>query len=951
MINIDSIYKTYRNLEHSLPRKIKWLAYIFAPWKLSLIVAISGIVSIIGSLVVTYGVSLVGQNFISAPALLLLLCTGFVCEGIGLLVKSRFEILLTVCVRQLSYRRFKSLYENHYSGEHRKSVLTYPGQISQFSYVVDASISFLNIVAFFFLTLILYGFGGLIAIVLIALLVVVSVRLIHLIGKLWEQYVGLEGKRRHGIQLLAEAMPRGPRIPSWKKAVQNVVNIRSEEEVLLRKRVGLQVINGFLDNGALTFTLCLVVIASALFWPESGIGIGIILAARYFYSSVQNNLVNYRVIRLAFPMMRELDALEAQCLSTEFDEGLFEHNQVSKLEVVQSGSKRAIEMLAHMHEPNYGYIPRNPKLHQSVLTAWFEAASIDMKIKFEEHALALGLSKTVLVRAKQDSSTLSSGETHRMALAMVLVDNPQTLILEDTFAALDPKSRELVANHVARETENCILISSSLEYVPTIFFKEQCVSDEFISTEMPVSSDVTEALGEDNLYLPDPDVKKATIWRTIKLLFGPLFSLVIIGAGILVTAEIAFALAVSHENTMTPHLAFAATGIALFIVIGCLLYFITIYYVPIRRLGALHEHIMWRLDRFATKNTSGAILGRLGEDFSELQMDIPATLGSVFQTLLRTVLLVGLAAVDSPLFFLLILVVIPLAYGAYNFGSKLILSETTQQANARGEFLGAVGIQAGLHGAPVSSSMQAAGQRAYRNAEKDYLSASIRLTNAYFLRDGLIQLMVLGLEIMSVAVAVLLGTSSLAASPVIIIYFAITLSTGIQSTIEVLQEVGVVGLTSERVTMLQTLSFEYYVPEIRDAELKLIKEALKANETLIGIIGPTGAGKSVLLERLAREYPKDSVCLIPDVDPLDESQEKDSGIALADKEILSSDTKILMLDETFKSLESREEREKLLLIKSELQKQGRQALVVMHSRSNLDIFDVVISLDNKNAKT
>ena len=66
-----------------------------------------------------------------------------------------------------------------------------------------------------------------------------------------------------------------------------------------------------LNGGALTAVLAVVAVLGAWLWPSAHFGIGIILAARYLYAAVQNNIVNYRVIRLAVPMMRELDKLES----------------------------------------------------------------------------------------------------------------------------------------------------------------------------------------------------------------------------------------------------------------------------------------------------------------------------------------------------------------------------------------------------------------------------------------------------------------------------------------------------------------------------------------------------------------------------------------------------------------------------------------------------------------
>ena len=59
-------------------------------------------------------------------------------------------------------------------------------------------------------------------------------------------------------------------------------------------------------KGALTTMLAFGGNSGCLALADAGFGLGIILAARYLYAAVQNNVINYRVIRLALPMMREL---------------------------------------------------------------------------------------------------------------------------------------------------------------------------------------------------------------------------------------------------------------------------------------------------------------------------------------------------------------------------------------------------------------------------------------------------------------------------------------------------------------------------------------------------------------------------------------------------------------------------------------------------------------------
>lgn len=312
VLSVETLYKRYKRLAQSLPRCMRWFALVLAPAGISFIVFSAGLLNMAGALVVTAGIDHVTATREGVSYVTWLLILAFLVESLSCWVKDRYEMLLTVVVRQLTYRRFRQLFQTSAStAEAREHVLTYPGQISQFAYVVDFAVSTVQIIIFVIASLVLYGANGVIATLLIVALVIVSLRLINLIGRLWEQYVGFEGERRRWIQKVADSLPRGRYIPSWGAALDKISSIRSSEEKLLHARVRLQVLNGFLEKGALTTMLALVAIVAAWLWPNAGFGLGIILAARYLYAAVQNNVINYRVIRLALPMMRELDKLEA----------------------------------------------------------------------------------------------------------------------------------------------------------------------------------------------------------------------------------------------------------------------------------------------------------------------------------------------------------------------------------------------------------------------------------------------------------------------------------------------------------------------------------------------------------------------------------------------------------------------------------------------------------------
>ena len=198
---------------------------------------------------ITAGIGQVTSGERTPGSAIWLLIFAFLAESLGYWVKERQELILTIAVRQLTYRRFRDIFSrSSHPPEAHGHVLTYPGQISQFAFVVDFAVSTVQIIAFLAASLALYGASGAIAALLITGLVFVSVRLINLVGRLWEQYVALEGERRQWIQRVANALPRGQSIPSWGTALDKVASIRNTEEQLLHRRVPLQILNGFLGS-------------------------------------------------------------------------------------------------------------------------------------------------------------------------------------------------------------------------------------------------------------------------------------------------------------------------------------------------------------------------------------------------------------------------------------------------------------------------------------------------------------------------------------------------------------------------------------------------------------------------------------------------------------------------------------------------------------------------------
>lgn len=497
---------------------------------------------------------------------------------------------------------------------------------------------------------------------------------------------------------------------------------------------------------------------------------------------------------------------------------------------------------------------------------------------------------------------------------------------------------------------NCTLLASSEEYVPDALANRLSLTHRELSLGQLHAEQITsQELGslEEVVDLPDPQTEKATFQRTLKLLFGPHIVWIGLGALLLSGSTVAFALTVA-QNNLHSEIVGVSLGCILAAVLGSIIFFGALYRVPITRLTALHEQLVYRLDQFASPRTSGAVVGRLGEDFSDLQMSVPGAVGSVFLVWVQSALLIAGAVAGAPLFIVVVCAVAPLAWLVGRQGYKWILPASTACANARGEFIGVVSAQASAHTAPVSVGLRQAGERAYVDSETSYVASSIQLADAYALRSGLIQLLVLTLKISAVLLVSLSGGVSVLIAPAAVIYFALTLSSGLQSVVETLQEVGVVSLTAERVRMLEDFQTKRSQVPVRHGELEQLKSLIDSGCSLIALIGSTGAGKSVMLDALYRNYGEDKVTVIPEVDPLAVEVSDLSGLELARSVLEDGAWQLVLLDETLKGLNPVEERSEIESMKQVLDRTGKQAVVVLHSRSNLDCFETVVNIGGVN---
>ena len=131
---IEHLYARYQRIARNLPRRIRWLALVFAPTSTSFTVFTAGLLNVAGALMITAGIGQVTSGERTPGSAIWLLIFAFLAESLGYWVKERQELILTIAVRQLTYRRFRDIFSrSSHPPEAHGHVLTYPGQISQFA--------------------------------------------------------------------------------------------------------------------------------------------------------------------------------------------------------------------------------------------------------------------------------------------------------------------------------------------------------------------------------------------------------------------------------------------------------------------------------------------------------------------------------------------------------------------------------------------------------------------------------------------------------------------------------------------------------------------------------------------------------------------------------------------------------------------------------------------------
>ncbi|MEG1500833.1 MAG: ATP-binding cassette domain-containing protein [Clostridiales bacterium] len=115
----------------------------------------------------------------------------------------------------------------------------------------------------------------------------------------------------------------------------------------------------------------------------------------------------------------------------------------------------------------FPYLTVEKNIAYSLLMQKMPKAKIQHKVK--EMAEVLGISHIL----KQYPGTLSGGEKQRTALARALIFNPQVLLLDEPFSAMDPVTKQVMYAEILKIKKN---FACSILFVTHDFNEAQCLA-------------------------------------------------------------------------------------------------------------------------------------------------------------------------------------------------------------------------------------------------------------------------------------------------------------------------------------------------------------------------------------------------------------------------------------------------------------------------------------------
>lgn len=986
--NLNLDHRTFAMLISGRRGPKAWSGFFLAQRRRTIAVLVFGACAVTATILIPVGFSHFSDSIGQSE--------GMLASGLGLMVavvssfvfgwfKERSELRLVFGTRMLAFRSF---FDDAMRGRSGRSVnlvgefTTHPPQISQVSYVLDFGLSLAQAVGIACYVAVVYQLVGWIALAGLVLVTAVSVRLVHAVGKVYEKFIALESNRVERIRDISTSVHalRNAKldrfISGWMQRA------RERQEPVLRERARLQVLNGIVSTTAVPVVVGIAAIATAVGLGGSLISlVPLLVASTLLYSALQEVIVNYRVIRLAVPMLRAWDERRIEADEDDHVRSVLPSDPgVTWISMVDHPTLAAVsaEAMRSAVEADHGWVPADPRLPAAVAADWYLTLNDAERDAFHEWIEALELPGDLHLDVDASRiETLSRGELHRLAIAAVLATTEGPCVLDaECLAALDPGVRARATRNITARGRPLVLIGGDLagpcadrRYAASLDNEElklearplptlSPLSDETAVDRLPdmESSESETGAGDPVFPSPTPTVRGSVrIWTTI---FGGAGATVIVVAA-LASAGLAvcFPVVLNAVDGSAPQQRALQIGLVTAGILSVGLVALGLqFHTPIKRITLLHRRIGDRLKGIAGPRRTGELVGRYGEDFSALQMEAPGQLVAALAICAEVGVFAIAAGLGSPLLLPIIVMVLPAAWFVYRRGERRLVAATTAQAKQRGHFLDDATAILGEQLIAGNASIRAAARTTYARAEAGLEESSISVVTAMMRRRTELQSVSVLVLVLGLSASALLSAFGGALVPVVLAYFIYSIALQLPRLIESVQRVSVAMTAAERVmALLESADVDKErEPVHHTSAVAEIEAALAESDHLVlRVAGRSGAGKSVALRALNERLPNADVSLIGDDIPVkslscnefpapERSTEtrtlgdlvKSERQALLAEYAIATSVGVTMLDETLSAMSASDQELMLARLREIAKQESRSFVYVSHTAAD-----------------
>lgn len=885
---------------------------------------------------------------------------------------------------------------------------TNAAQISQFGYVVDFVLTAFQSVAVGVFVVVEYRVPGLVAICGLAAFCAASVALVHRIGAIYADWVRAESARIDATMQYAMNSDRVRRARLAEVAARWVHQRRETEVPILHRRARVQRLNTLITSLAVP---AVVTVSSVVLWaaasPVDAL-LPLLIACTILYASLQECVTNYRVIRLTVPMLTDLDARRTKIraeLAAPFSCPPQPQTGVTLFPLRTEADRTTFVTWAWrcvMTDTRSVYVPRNPVVSGEILRNWYLGRDLDARERFawlfQQFELPADLR---LDLATHRVESLSNGERHRLAAAVALTDATGIVFLDDTWAALDADTGDRILGRLRSWTQASVVLATTFgrQHVPdtelsyvrdaashwTLTKSVQVVRSDSAELPSPIVGWQQQVSEPDALSLtsveqpwenPRPTVRRTRQATSIVLGRLGILALVVGSIGLAALAVLFPAVIENNSHRSGGWVVLVALVSVAAMSVLWVLNAWTVFIRPEARLTPLHEQLTRRLPDLSHPANAGQLIGRLGGDFADTQMDFPQVCSRFVVGVAQLGGLVIAIGFGSWVLALGVTALLPLAIAVFRAGERHLVTAADKQAARRNDFHNLVATFISNPAVQLAPEVYGSAVEMYGESESDFYRASWGTSQARLVRRIQLDALASALLILGLCAVVLNWPGSTLVAPTLMMFYVLSLSQQLPNLIDATQGLSVSVATVSRATALLDAPDLVIAPTIvREPSERLVADLLRiireTEPTLISVRAPTGAGKSVATRRLQEQLGAEIVSILdsdlpvtfatandylssqPNVcDPALLTFEPDqqlSTVTLSSRQqligllALNTHNEVLVLDESFNTLPPDLEHRLLTQIRNTAESAQRWVIYISHSEHNLNVAKVTIS--------